>query len=150
RPAHALPAGVPASWKVLATPYFRLAYPPDGRPEPMFDPKYYPASANTGYFLESPTQQYLLDVMASPSHSLPTVAHAEFCRAPPVATPDTQPPQPTTLAGLPMQYRVVYPQRAGVVPWWVLTSGVSHFRWSQGRVQVTLHATRAQGAAALR
>jgi hypothetical protein len=37
----------------------------------------------------------------------------------PVATPDTLPPQQTTLAGLPMNYQLVaYPQGAGVVRWW--------------------------------
>ncbi len=113
-------ARVPAGWKVLTTAHFRLAYPPDWTPVDNTNAKYYPGTADTEYLIESPDHHPRLDVRASPSSSLPDVAHAEFCRATPVASPITQQFQPTTLAGLPMYYLLVpYPNGGGIVRWWV-------------------------------
>src|SRR5260221_2487401 len=84
------PARVPAGWKVLATNHFSLAYPPDWTIQSLFAGQ----DLITGYFIETPAQQYRLDVQALPKADL-----SWYCRL-------TSPAAQTTLAGLPMWYRL--------------------------------------------
>jgi hypothetical protein len=107
------PARVPAGWKVLTTPHFRLAYPPDWRTFSMYEPSQEDAVHITGYNIATPDPggHVQLEVSAQ--------AKVDVSASCPVATPDTRSAQQTTLAGLPMKYQLVaYPQGAGVVRWW--------------------------------
>jgi hypothetical protein len=117
-------ARVPAGWKVLATTHFSLAYPPDwALPSPSrLEP---PPADPTEFYLDAPDHQPRLKVDV-----VPHVAVSAVC---PVATPDTQPAQPTTLAGLPMWYRlVIYPNGGGAGRLWGFTNAqrTSCARWA--------------------
>jgi hypothetical protein len=107
------PACVPAGWKVLATPHFRLAYPPDWTTFSEFDAAQEAATPITGYSIATPERHGHAQLYVS---ALQRVDVSDFCRAP---NPQTQPPQATTLAGLPMRYLLVpYPNGGGVVRMW--------------------------------
>ncbi len=106
------PVRVPAGWKVLTTAHFRLAYPPDWTTFPS-DPAQEEAVHITGYYIATPDPggHVQLEVSAA--------AQVDVSGSCPVATPQTQPAQQTTLAGLPMGYRLVpYPNGGGLVRWW--------------------------------
>jgi hypothetical protein len=124
-----MPVRVPAGWKVLATPHFRLAYPPGWTTLSSSD------ATETEYDIGAPDRQGGLDVRA-----LPNAAVSAFC---PMATSTPQRFQPTTLAGLPMQYLLVpYPNGGGLVRWWVFLN-------TQGRAY-TLRAFDGGASAATR
>ena len=89
----ATPVRVPVGWKVLATNNFSLASPPDWTTQSLFLGQYYPGDLITGYFIETPAQQYRLDVRALPKADLSLYRR--------LASPAAQ---QTTLAGLPMWY----------------------------------------------
>ncbi|HZC76450.1 MAG TPA: hypothetical protein VE258_01795 [Ktedonobacterales bacterium] len=110
----AAPARVPAGWKVLATPHFRLAYPPDWAPESPSRLATPPADP-WQFHIDAPAHQLALrvDVVTNANVS-------DFC---PVGAPTTRQFQPTTLAGLPMKYLLVaYPNGGGLVRWWVFAN----------------------------
>jgi hypothetical protein len=114
-----MPARVPAGWKVLTTPHFGLAYPPDWALADTTNAQDYTGTSTPDYRIESPDHQVWLAVSASPSSEPPNVAHAQFCRPTPVGTPITLEFQPTTLAGLPMEYRLFpYPNGSGMSRVW--------------------------------
>jgi hypothetical protein len=113
-PPTALPARVPAGWKVLATPHFRLAYPPDWTTFSMYDAAQEAAVHITGYYIATPEPDGHAQLSVS---ALEKTDVSGSCRAP---NPQTQSFQPTTLAGLPMKYLLVpYPNGGGLVRWWV-------------------------------
>lgn len=105
------PAPVPAGWKVLATPHFRIAYPPDWTTFPMGGAGQEDA-VHTGYYIATPDPGGHVQLSVS---ALANVDVSAFC---PVATPDTLPPQQTTLAGLPMRYQLIESVRW----WWFLNA----------------------------
>ncbi len=102
------PVRIPAGWKVLTRPHFRLAYPPDWTTSPS-DPALEEA-VHTDYIIATPAGHVRLDVSA-----LEKTDVLAYC---PVATPDTLPPQPTTLAGLPMRFQLIDSVRW----WWFLNA----------------------------
>jgi hypothetical protein len=111
------PARVPAGWKVLATPHFRLAYPPDWRTFSMYEPSQEEGIDLTGYYIATPDPGGHVQLGVS---ALAKADVSGSCRAP---NPLTQPAQQTTLAGLPMYYRLIlYPQGGGALRLWGFTN----------------------------
>ena len=102
------PVRVPAGWKVLTTAHFRIAYPPDWTTFPH--DKAQEDAVHTDYYIATPAGHVQLDVSA-----LEKTDVLAYC---PVATPDTLPPQPTTLAGLPMRFQLIDSVRW----WWFLNA----------------------------
>lgn len=91
------PTHVPAGWKVLATRYFSLAYPPDWTLQ-----TYQEGPGSVSYHITPPTPQAPWVIVSVEDHLPDPYNVAPYC------TPTSGDIQHTTLAGLPMAYMLNY------------------------------------------
>src|SRR5215469_6078505 len=88
------PTNVPASWQVLATTHFSMAYPPNWTVEGSADE---PAQS---YVIWAPAKQFAVQVVVVPKAEVPQGEMALYCQ------PESSGARHTTLANLPMTFRL--------------------------------------------